>query len=73
MNGAQARSLRRSIGFVPGAPRQYKSDNPRHKVTNVNGVGQIVTINGTIHSTGARQQYQKAKRAGLARILVGGA
>lgn len=72
INAKKARALRESIGFVPGAPRQYESDRPIQKTVIRAGIKTTTFCAGTMRATGARQQYQKAKRAGLARLLTGG-
>lgn len=72
MNEQKAKRLRRAIGFVPCAVRQYDTGKPIHKVgKDISGSQVISTVTGTVVSTGTRQQYQKAKRAGLANILLG--
>jgi hypothetical protein len=75
MNGKKSRALRRAVGFHPADRREVKTGKPIHKLgKDVAGKQTLITYSGTVTSTGARQQYQKAKRTpGLLNRLLGGA
>jgi hypothetical protein len=75
MNGKKARALRRAVGFHPADVRQVQTGKPIHKRgKDIAGKQTLFTYSGTVTSTGARQQYQKAKRTpGLLNRLFGGA
>lgn len=74
MNARTSKALRRALGFKPGEKRAYSHAPTVEKFSiGHDGRPKIQVVTGTITSTGARRQYQGAKRAGLAKIVTGAA
>lgn len=71
MNARLSKTLRRKLGFKPGAPREYKHDKPIYKMTrDVSGNPSTYAVTGTIRTTGARRSYQAVKRNPVLRTAV---
>ena len=71
MRATKAKALRRALGFKPHAPREFSHGRRIEKKLINDRPTRYVVITSTVTATGARRQYQAAKRHGMTTAALG--